>query len=281
MCLANLHYALLTRLATAAPAEVVGAAVSRDAVPLMSRPGAIPSAREPTALANGLLTVGRLLDPRGPALWSTVAGAATVVALTFLSWLIGVHVQDADGLALADEPALGWLIGQRTEELTLAMRTATVLGSVTAVIVIGALAQLLVAWWSRRPWPLIATTVALVGAGIIVRTIKALVGRARPPASGELVSANGLSFPSGHTVGATVVFGVLGYFAFRLVQRRLLRGLAVCAAAALIVLVGISRMYLGVHWLTDVVAGWTIGGAWLAACLTVLNLALPPGRAPC
>jgi membrane-associated phospholipid phosphatase len=78
------------------------------------------------------------------------------------------------------------------------------------------------------------------------------------------------ALPSGHALGSIVVLGVLAAVVVLATRRTLLRVAAVAVAALGVLTIGVSRLYLGVHWLTDVVTGWFLGGAWLAVCVTTL-----------
>jgi len=132
-----------------------------------------------------------------------------------------------------------------------------------------AVAGMLVA---RRQW-LLATgwAGALVGNGLLNPMLKGLIGRDRPLApAGEALVA-GFSFPSGHSAGAVVAYGMLAYLGWRLLAPRW--HLPALAGAGLIAgLVGLSRLVLGVHFASDVVAGFASGAAWLALCVTGVEL---------
>lgn len=109
----------------------------------------------------------------------------------------------------------------------------------------------------------------LVGAGgglAISQGLKALFGRERPALDYRAVEAVNASFPSGHAMLSAVVFLTLGALAARFAQRKRLKALALGAAVLLSLLVGLSRVYLGVHWASDVLAGWSVGAAWAMAC---------------
>jgi undecaprenyl-diphosphatase len=79
------------------------------------------------------------------------------------------------------------------------------------------------------------------------------------------------SFPSGHAMSATIVYGTVAYLAARLIRRRWMRWLTLASAALLIVAIGASRLYLGVHYPSDVLAGMTLGVAWSAFCMATLE----------
>ncbi|MFB8759309.1 phosphatase PAP2 family protein [Streptomyces nigra] len=105
--------------------------------------------------------------------------------------------------------------------------------------------------------------VAAVGAWVLISVVKALVGRLRPVVDEPLDSPSGLSFPSGHALSSLVSYGVL-LLVFLPVMSRRVRRAALAVAVVVVVLVGFTRIALGVHYLTDVVAVWLLGAVWLA-----------------
>jgi undecaprenyl-diphosphatase len=113
--------------------------------------------------------------------------------------------------------------------------------------------------------------VALVGQKVIERTLKSLVGRDRPTWDDPLATAAGKSFPSGHAMGVTVTVGVLCLVLLPLVARRW-RPWLLAAGAVWVALVGFSRIALGVHYLSDVLAGVVLGLAWLALVSAVFEV---------
>lgn len=134
----------------------------------------------------------------------------------------------------------------------------------------------------RRRWLLAGWLVVVVaGSALLSTVVKNAVQRARPPTDGVLTTAHGFSFPSGHTQAATVT-----YAAVVLVVAWQLLGpgpRARWASAAVVVVVagsvGLSRVFLGVHWPTDVMGGWLLGSAWVTGLTYVLLRLVPPGRA--
>jgi membrane-associated phospholipid phosphatase len=128
------------------------------------------------------------------------------------------------------------------------------------------------AWWTAG-W----VTAAIVTVGPLTALLKELVGRVRPAFEDGGASYGGLSFPSGHSSGIATLVTVALVLAWpRLTARQ--RRLATVAGVAMVVLVGLTRMWLGVHFLSDVVGGWSLGVAWTLA-LAVAFGALPGGRA--
>lgn len=125
--------------------------------------------------------------------------------------------------------------------------------------------------WRRRFTLAAGWFVAGAGNAVLNPWLKALFARARPIHDGGIAMAQGFSFPSGHSSGAVVVYGMLAYVLLRVVPERW-RPALVGAAAALAVAVAGSRMLLRVHWASDVLAGIASGGAWLAVCVLSLEL---------
>ena len=141
----------------------------------------------------------------------------------------------------------------------------TALGSVTVLGLLVVLAIALMA--SLRRWS--ETVLILVGAAggvAISQALKQLFGRARPDLVYRAVEAANPSFPSGHAMLSAVVFLTLGALAARFSELRRVKALALGSAVLVSLLVGASRIYLGVHWTSDVLAGWSLGAAWAMAC---------------
>lgn len=138
--------------------------------------------------------------------------------------------------------------------------------TLTAGVVLVALALVV----AKRYWAAFRVAFASGVGGLVVLGLKSLFSRARPLE--QVVEASGYSFPSGHAFGSTVFYGMMIYLAWRLSKRRWVRALAAVVFTTLLVAVGLSRVYLNVHYLTDVVAGWLSGTVWLVASLWVIDL---------
>jgi undecaprenyl-diphosphatase len=141
----------------------------------------------------------------------------------------------------------------------------TSLGSVPAIVVMGVLLSWILLRAGRRidAWTL---GVVLAGAGIMSVTLKIFFGVQRPEVFTPLYIVTNPSFPSGHSL---ISFSLWGFVAALLVRRwpaSLLAWIGACAALLLAALVAMTRLYIGVHWPTDVVAGMLLAAAWLALC---------------
>ncbi len=155
---------------------------------------------------------------------------------------------------------------------------ATVLGdtpSMTALVVLACL--LLLAWGKSTYAALVAGSMTLTWG--FESLAKAMVHRARPPLGGALVQLPGnFSFPSAHAVISLVLCGTLAFLVLRSVRSKLLRVVLVAVAVVVALLVGFSRIYLGVHWTTDVIGSWLLGAAWLSASLGAYSVYARTGR---
>jgi len=145
----------------------------------------------------------------------------------------------------------------------------TVLANTGPVVFVTATAVVVLAVRRRFASALLVFAV-VAGGEAISTTLKRTIARQRPPAVDALIGLPAdLSFPSGHALAAMLLYGVIAFLLARAAATRARRLAITSAAAVLVFMVGASRVYLGVHWPSDVVGGWVIGGAWLALCATV------------
>ncbi|MDP9341389.1 MAG: bifunctional DedA family/phosphatase PAP2 family protein [Actinomycetota bacterium] len=241
-------------------------AVRRLAQRLAERP---PLAWTRTRFPRQVAWVRLRLDPRAP------RGFPLTMALTagaLCAWGFGALTQDVvghDDSSRWDPHVESFVLAHRAGALTAMMKAVTWLGSTAVLIPMVALVGgyfLL----RRKDWrPLAKLAVALAGAVVLADIVKPLVGRPRPPARFGLgYSFNGWAFPSGHATQALAVWGMLAVILVGVANRH--RALVVATAASIVLLVGASRVYLGAHWLTDVLGGYALGGLWLCIVVTAL-----------
>ncbi|MDQ4145713.1 MAG: phosphatase PAP2 family protein [Actinomycetota bacterium] len=209
-----------------------------------------------------------------PAVWVARSFALLAVSAAFLllvGWLVGSLIEADAGafLRAIDRSLLESFAETRISALTRAMRRATHLGDglvVTILAVLGGIGSYLV---TRKPrWPVFFAACVLVATQLSSIT-KALVGRARPTLSPVYELASD-AFPSGHATAAAACYGALALLAGRALPRRWSLPV-VSLSLFVILLVGMTRVYLGVHWPTDVLGGWALGGAWVAIVARVLR----------
>ncbi|MEV0107729.1 phosphatase PAP2 family protein [Nocardia sp. NPDC050799] len=173
------------------------------------------------------------------------------------------YVVAGDATTQVDCPLHEWALTLRTDPLTPAATVITHLGGSVAM---WTLALLVCAVLLRRGAYADLLLVAGVGAAsaVLVPVSKQLIGRSRPPVAGQLVEVSNPAFPSGHSVGSAAVVGVLAALFCLRTAHRVARVIVAAVAAVFVLLVGLSRIYLGVHWPTDVLAGWALGGLLVA-----------------
>lgn len=164
----------------------------------------------------------------------------------------------------ADNPA----VGAGPARLAEMARDVTALGSGVALALLTLLVTgFLVLRRRHRTAGFVAT--AVIGGALLTTVVKNIIGRERPTIVPHLMEETSLSFPSGHSMSSTVVYFTLAAILARTVARRREKLYLIGAAAFLSILVGVSRVYMGVHYPTDVIAGWTGGTAWALLCALV------------
>lgn len=217
--------------------------------------------------------LGRWFKPYA-ALWTTLlVGGTLVIIMALMGAEVYGDVVDEQGLASLDLPALQLSQDLRNPALDTAVTAFTNIGGGIGMPI---LASIITAWLTflSRTW----RPIILVGGAAAVSTFattvgKRLVGRARPDHS-EAVPPyeSSPSFPSGHTLNTTVVIGVLVYIMCLQFEILWARITAIAAGVIFIIAMGLSRVFLGHHWLTDVMAGWFLGLAWVGVVILAHRL---------
>lgn len=209
--------------------------------------------------------------PTSPAALARMAVGAT--ALLSLSLALGFAVEGISPIT-AEERALATVASWRSPAVTTFFAVVTTLGDLWAVALTAAVASPLL-YRRAHGWAAVwLLWASLLGALAVTGAIKVVVGRARP--LDALVAADSGAFPSGHASRAAAVLGLVAIAVVVLARHRAVRATAVGLCATGIGLMAFSRVYLGVHWPSDVVSGVVVGFAWLA----VLLMAVRPRIAP-
>jgi undecaprenyl-diphosphatase len=197
-----------------------------------------------------------------------------VVVLVLAAWAFGAVAEDVvEGASITvfDVKLANWLHAHARNggALTWLMLFVTHWHSVGGVLAMVAL----LGWWlyARRAGYWLLALVAAVPGGMLLNVLmKITFQRARPSFDEPLLTLSTYSFPSGHTVAATLLYGFLAAYLTRHASWRR-RALAALLACLMVALVGASRMYLGAHYLTDIMAAVAEGCAWLAVCITAVS----------
>ena len=215
--------------------------------------------------------IARVADIERTVLVAVILGAAALFAFAKIANEVGQGDTRAFdewlllSLRTPGDPAVP--IGpKRVQEL---MRDITALGS-TGVLTIMVLSVVGFLAMTRKGHAAILVLASVVGGTLLSQTMKFAFARPRPdlvPHGAEVFTA---SFPSGHSMMAAVVYLTLGALLARTQPDRSVKVYIMTIAVALTAMVGISRVYLGVHWPTDVLAGWSLGGVWALLCWLVM-----------
>ncbi|WP_312870520.1 phosphatase PAP2 family protein [Gordonia asplenii] len=159
-----------------------------------------------------------------------------------------------------------WVTQHRGEPWISVARVLTLLGT-TIVLTVLTLVVVLALAATRR-----CSTAVLVGVGsvsgyVLMVALKDVFGRERPPVADRLLKIDSNSFPSGHAMMTAICFGLFAVSAYYCSAWLRRHAWVLALAPVLSVLVGCTRVYLGVHWMTDVLAGWVIGALWVVLCV--------------
>ena len=194
--------------------------------------------------------------------------AAGVVATAFAGDAfmdIAERVQaESPNLQLIDARTYEWARFTRTAGSTAFFTTLTIIGTPVGLAILVAIASALLAWKKRWRWAAYLIVTTSVG-GLIDLLLKSFFERARPELAEALRSAHGYSFPSGHAMGSTVCFGALAYLALRILPSWRQQSAALAFACSMILAISASRIYLAVHWVSDVGAGIAAGLIWVVS----------------
>ncbi|HEV3401423.1 MAG TPA: phosphatase PAP2 family protein, partial [Acidimicrobiales bacterium] len=209
--------------------------------------------------------LGRRLRP-GSALGLSLTLQLAVIGAA--AWLFATVLQDVvagDQLSGLDEPATRYVTDHREPWLTTLFRGVTFLGDLVILIALVVIVGLWV-WRRSKSWaPFLILSATLAGAVALYTVVRPLVGRPRPEMGALVMDAAGFAFPSGHATQAMAVYGLLAVLVSRHAGSWTQAVAVWTAAAVVVVLVGFSRLYLGVNWITDVVGGYALGALWLVA----------------
>lgn len=201
-----------------------------------------------------------------------------LIFFSFVFFIIGINVfteltEEVQDKSMRDfdRQVTEYITSYRTPELNQIFTFITDLGDVYAYIVAVTIA---IIFFLKifKSWTFILQLVGvLILATLANMALKRVFNRARPMAE-HLVVVESLSYPSGHAMSAMAFYGFLIYLVFRIKMSRWLRSLLALFFGILILLIGISRIYLGVHYPSDVVGGFLAGLIWVAFCIVVFNV---------
>ncbi|HHY38324.1 MAG TPA: phosphatase PAP2 family protein [Clostridia bacterium] len=198
--------------------------------------------------------------------WTTRRTVLSILSLVVFTVLARTFKEDL--IQAVDLRCLGLVYHLRTPYLTSIMRFFTSFGSIPVMTMVLIVTVLMFARrCPGRRYPLVLI-LAAAGAWGLEIAFKALFQRPRPDLE-WLVDVAGYSFPSGHATVAAALYGTLGYLGWQASKGRIARSAWVWGMVFLTIMVGASRVYLGVHYPSDVVAGFALGGIWAIICVSL------------
>jgi undecaprenyl-diphosphatase len=199
-----------------------------------------------------------------------LVGGLVVAAIGTAAFVeLASHVKSGSTQAF-DESVIRWLAARHTHTLDAVMVEITALGTGTVVMMIVAVAALFLAL-TQHKYSALLLLISTFGGLVLNGVLKLGFNRPRPSIFVPAVNTVSSSFPSGHAMSATIVYLTVGYLAARLHERRWARWAVMISAFAVIALISFSRLYLGVHYPSDVLAGFVIGVAWAGFCMATLE----------
>lgn len=217
-------------------------------------------------MAPSLLPLGHETRASGRRPWPLIAGVLVAVALLALLFLASV-IARGDALAFDRTLILAMRVPGHPDvpigpaKLPSIARDITALGSGTVLTLVVTLATILLLL--RRLWRTAALTLAAtIGGGTMVSLLKQLFERARPDLVEHLMRETSASFPSGHSANSAIVYLTVATLLFPMIRQARVRLFVIAATMTIVALIGVSRVYLGVHWPSDVLAGWIFGALW-------------------
>lgn len=197
-----------------------------------------------------------------------VVGLALAAASTWLFFVLVDELPENGWMIRVDNAVTNWLQTHGTETGESILWTISLLGAPVLVALLVVVAIVLV---RQRNWRrLVALAITCGGGAVLNVALKMSMHRTRPSFASEF-NATSWSFPSGHAMDSAIAYGFLAHWAIARWPRR--RMAIIVATAVIIGAIGYARIYLGVHYLSDVVAGYCAGYVWLAVCVTGLRFA--------
>ena len=204
-----------------------------------------------------------MLSGEGRLVAGTVVGLVVVSVCGALIATLIDDVSERDGVTLVDRQVLDRVLDHRTSAWTTVFRAVTHLGDPLVIVALTAVVS--IALFVGRKFHLgVLMILATSGAAVASSVTKQVLDRGRPPTALWLGHAWGPSFPSGHATQSVACYGAIAIIGVVLIRSTAWRALLFVSAASIALVVGTSRIYLAVHWFSDVVCGWAIGSLWLA-----------------
>jgi len=227
-----------------------------------------------TIARDALYSTFRLVARHVPGFFAAVAAIFTlgffVAAAAIAIFAALASAVTAGFTQRFDEAVLQWFQAHRTDTLNLIMLEITTLGTGVVLVVIVLIASVFL-WVTKHHWSVYVLLLGVLGAKLFNSLLKGTFARERPSIVEWATQVHSASFPSGHAMSSIVVYGSVAYLVSRLEPSRRLKRVTYALSATIVILIGISRMYLGVHYPSDVIAGFLAGLGWIALVASLLT----------
>ncbi|MFC7783718.1 MULTISPECIES: phosphatase PAP2 family protein [unclassified Rossellomorea] len=195
--------------------------------------------------------------------------AISLICLIAFTWGFVTIVEEwkENEIAQFDNGVFEIVRGFISPKLTTFMTSITFLGGVKGITIFAISVVVILLYLKKYPLALFVATTITTGAGFNW-LLKWIFKRERPDIE-ALIEQGGYSFPSGHSMSSFIFYGTLAFILFRALDYKRYKWASVIAVSFLVLLIGLSRVYLGVHYPSDILGGFTAGGAWLTLCIVI------------
>ncbi|WP_079508776.1 phosphatase PAP2 family protein [Mesobacillus jeotgali] len=197
------------------------------------------------------------------------AGLGTSIAFLYLFTELAEEMLESE-VKRFDDSIIQFFHRIQTDVLDVIMFLFTEAGSVW-FLTIFSFTVISFLWLKKKDkWSILFFIIGIGGGGLLTKLLKYYYSRERPSIN-ETIDAIGYSFPSGHSMGSLIFYGFMSYFLFRSNLRKRIKWITLFLCGVLIVFIGTSRIYLGAHYPSDVIAGYLAGSIWLILCILALE----------
>ncbi|OKL36867.1 phosphatase PAP2 family protein [Domibacillus mangrovi] len=185
----------------------------------------------------------------------------SLIGFSSMAFLVSSHE-----IIQFDQTVVSFIQGLESPMLTAIMTFFTFIGSTSSIVVLSLLTLFFLYNVFKHRSELILFMIVLLGSNVLFLSLKQFFHRARPDFH-RLIEVGGYSFPSGHATNAITLYGLLAYLLWRHIPAKWGRTFLILLSITMIMMIGTSRIYLGVHYPTDIISGYLVGGFWLAIAI--------------
>ncbi|OAH59541.1 MULTISPECIES: phosphatase PAP2 family protein [Bacillaceae] len=190
-----------------------------------------------------------------------IISLVSLIGFGFMAFLVSSHE-----IIQFDQTVISFIQGLESSMLTAIMKFFTLIGSTYSIVVLSLLVLFFLYSVFKHRSELILFIAVVLGSNILFKSLKWFFHRARPDFH-RLIEVGGYSFPSGHATNAITLYGILAFLLWRHIPVRWGRMVLIVISTMMMMMIGTSRIYLGVHYPTDIISGYLVGGFWLAIAI--------------